>query len=91
MSILQCIRPELRDLKPYAAAEQVDDTIRLNANESPWSASEAPFRRPLNRYPEVRPARLSQTLAEIYGCDTTNLVITRGSSEGIDLLIQTFN
>jgi len=90
LSILQCIRPELRSLRPYQAAEQVDDTIRLNANEAPWSASADNFRRPLNRYPEVRPARLSKMLAEIYGCDTSNLVITRGTSEGIDLLIRVF-
>ena len=90
MSILDCIRPELRSLKPYQAAEQVADTIRLNANEAPWSASDASYRRPLNRYPEVRPARLAQMLATTYGCDTENLVITRGTSEGIDLLIRVF-
>lgn len=90
MSILQCIRPELRNLKPYTAAEQLAETIRLNANEAPWSASTASFRRPLNRYPEVRPARLSLMLAEIYGCDSENIVVTRGTSEGIDLLIRVF-
>ena len=33
MSILETLRPELRSLQPYQAAEQIDDTIRLNAND----------------------------------------------------------
>ncbi len=90
MSILQCIRPELQSLRPYQAAEQVDDTIRLNANEAPWTTAGAAYRRPLNRYPEVRPGRLGEVLAGIYGCAPDNLVITRGTSEGIDLLIRIF-
>jgi len=90
MSILASIRPELQSLQPYRAAEQVDDTIRLNANEAPWSSAGDAFRRPLNRYPEVRPGGLAATLADAYGCAADNLVITRGSSEGIDLLIRIF-
>ena len=90
MSILECIRPELQSLRPYPAAEQVDDTIRLNANEAPWTSNGDGFRRPLNRYPEVRPGKLGQSLAKIYNCAADNLVITRGTSEGIDLLIRIF-
>jgi histidinol-phosphate aminotransferase len=90
MSILECIRPELQSLRPYQAAEQVDDTIRLNANEVPWSTSCENYRRPLNRYPEVRPGPLGEVLADAYGCAPGNLVITRGTSEGIDLLIRIF-
>ena len=90
MSILNCVRPELRTLRPYRAADQVDDTIRLNANEAPWSNADALFRRPLNRYPEVRPEKLRGMLAEFYGCAPENLAVTRGTSEGIDLLIRVF-
>lgn len=90
MSVLTNIRPEIRALSPYSAAEQVDDTIRLNANEAPWSDPESQFRRPLNRYPEVRPAKLRSLLAKFYGCSADNLVVTRGTSEGIDLLIRVF-
>jgi len=57
MSITSLARPEIQALHAYDAAEQVDDTIRLNANESPASSSIGNFRRPLNRYPEVRPVR----------------------------------
>ena len=61
MSIVALARPEIRALQPYEAAEQVDDTIRLNANEAPWSSKADRFRRPLNRYPEIRPAGLRQS------------------------------
>jgi histidinol-phosphate aminotransferase len=90
MSIVELVRPEIRALSPYEAAQQVDDTIRLNANEAPWTSSGDRFRRPLNRYPEIRPAALSASLAAYFGCDVSKLLLTRGSSEAIDLLIRAF-
>lgn len=88
MSLVKLARPEIQALKPYAAAAQVEGSIRLNANEMPWPRSGDNFRRPLNRYPEVRPARLTSALAARYGCAAENLLVTRGTSEGIDLLIR---
>ncbi len=90
MTIAELARPELRALRPYEAAQQVDDTIRLNANEAPWSSSADRFRRPLNRYPEIRPGRLAQALGAYFGCDPERLLVTRGTSEAIDLLIRAF-
>ena len=90
MSIVRLARPEIQALHAYEAAEQVDDTIRLNANESPRRCAIGNFRRPLNRYPEVRPQKLQQTLAERFGCRPDQLLVTRGSSEAIDLVIRTF-
>jgi histidinol-phosphate aminotransferase len=90
MSIANIARPEIRALEPYDAAIQLDDTIRLNANEAPWKSSGDRFRRPLNRYPEIRPAGLRAALAARYECDAANLLVTRGSSEAIDLLIRVF-
>lgn len=90
MSIARLARAEIQALDPYKAAIQVDDTTRLNANEAPWTSSGDRFRRPLNRYPEIRPARLQVALAERYGCAVANLLVTRGSSEAIDLLIRVF-
>jgi histidinol-phosphate aminotransferase len=90
MSIADLARPELRNLKPYEAAAQVEDTIRLNANEAPWTSKSDHFRRPLNRYPEVRPAFLRDALAARYGCHADQLLVTRGTSEAIDLLIRVF-
>ena len=88
MTIASLARPEIRALKPYTAAVQVDDTIRLNANEMPWANNNDRFRRPLNRYPEIRPVALNALLAQHYGCQSQNLIVTRGSSEGIDLLMR---
>jgi histidinol-phosphate aminotransferase len=90
MTIAELARPELRALQPYEAAQQVDNTIRLNANEAPWCSSADHFRRPLNRYPEIRPGRLAQALGEYFTCDPSRLLVTRGTSEAIDLLIRAF-
>ena len=90
MSIADRARPEIRRLKPYQAAIQVDDTIRMNANESPWTSGADTFRRPLNRYPEIRPARLRDALATRFRCRSEQLLVTRGTSEAIDLLIRAF-
>jgi len=90
MSIVALARPAIRALQAYEAAQQVDDTVRLNANESPYVVPAGRFRRPLNRYPEVRPRRLQQLLAERFGCQVGQLLVTRGSSEAIDLLVRVF-
>lgn len=90
MSIIRLARPEIRSLHAYEAAEQVDDTIRLNANESPMVSASNRFRRPLNRYPEVRPEKLRNSLAARFECEPEELLVTRGSSEAIDLLVRTF-
>lgn len=90
MSITNLIRPEIRAMHAYDAAEQVDDTIRLNANESPRRSTIGNYRRSLNRYPEVRPQKLQRTLAKRFGCKVDELLVTRGSSEAIDLVIRTF-
>jgi len=90
MTIAELARPEIRALRPYEAAVQVDDTIRLNANEAPWTSAADRFRRPLNRYPEIRPQRLRAALATHYGCKPEQLLVTRGTSEAIDLLMRAF-
>ncbi|MCK6371143.1 MAG: aminotransferase class I/II-fold pyridoxal phosphate-dependent enzyme, partial [Gammaproteobacteria bacterium] len=43
-----------------------------------------------NWYPEPRPVALQHTLAAHYGVDAEQLLVTRGSSEAIDLLIRGF-
>lgn len=90
MTAADLAREEVRGLRPYAAAVQIDDTVRLNANEAPWNSGAVGFRRPLNRYPEVRPAKLRVALAERFGTRAERLLVTRGSSEAIDLLIRSF-
>jgi len=90
MSIEDIARPEVRDLKAYVAAKQVEGMIRLNANESPESPWAHLDRTPLNRYPLVRPISLQARMAELYGVDPDCVLATRGSTEAIDTLIRTF-
>ncbi len=90
MSIAALARPEILRLKPYQAAAQVERTIRLNANEAPWTSAADTFARPLNRYPEIRPTGLRAALARRFGCTPERLLVTRGSSEAIDLLMRIF-
>lgn len=89
MSIEALVRPEIRNLTPYVAARQESATVRLNANELPWSAG-ADGGAALNRYPAIRPVALQSALARLYGVPAANLLVTRGSSEAIDLLIRAF-
>lgn len=84
-------RPEIRALEPYASARALAGSagILLNANENPWPPA-GDDGLALNRYPDPQPAGLRQRLADLYGTGAENLLITRGSDEGIDLLLRVF-
>ena len=88
-SALQLARPEVRDLQPYVAANYADGLVRLNANETPWPAPGGEQTN-LNRYPPERPEALRARLADYYGVEAPEVLVTRGSSEAIDLLIRSF-
>jgi len=87
---IELARPEIRKLVPYSAAGYGDGMIRLNANETPWSAPGQNANAGLNRYPPEKPAELTDRLTEFYGVEPGELLATRGSSEAIDLLIRGF-
>lgn len=76
-------------LQAYRPAEQVPGSVRLNANEAP-TALESSGGTSLNRYPEVHPVRLQQRMAELFSVPAEQLLVTRGSSEAIDVLVRTF-
>lgn len=84
-TLADIFRPELRSLEPYRAASYEDGLLRLNANEVPWSS---PGAEGLNRYPPVQPEALATQLAEYYGVARERLLVTRGSTEAIELLIR---
>ncbi|HHQ13751.1 MAG TPA: histidinol-phosphate transaminase [Chromatiales bacterium] len=81
-------RPELRELRPYRAASFADGLARLNANETPWRPAGDRSANGLNHYPDVRPLRLTAELAALYGLASERVLVTRGSSEAIDLLVR---
>jgi histidinol-phosphate aminotransferase len=97
MSISALARPEIVAMKPYSSArsEAAANGILLNANESPWPLIDDPLAReeevgPLNRYPEPQHAKLVGLLAALYGLPSDHVLVTRGSDEGIDLLVRVF-
>ena len=89
--ILALARPEIRALKPYASARALASSagILLNANENPWPPT-GDDGLELNRYPDPQPSDLRDELATRYAVNSDEILITRGSDEGIDLLIRTF-
>jgi histidinol-phosphate aminotransferase len=89
-SVLDLARPELRALRPYTPGVYEPGLIRLNANESPWRLPADPTERGLNIYPPPRPTVLRETLAAHYGTAPATVLVTRGSSEAIDVLIRGF-
>jgi len=91
MNPAELARAEIRALKPYASARALADSagILLNANENPWPPP-GDGGLALNRYPDPQPAALRQRLADLYGVSEDQLLITRGSDEGIDLLLRVF-
>jgi histidinol-phosphate aminotransferase len=89
MGIESLARPEIVAMNPYSSArkEAPGRGILLNANESPFSLVRD---RELNRYPDPQPAELVGRLARLYGTSEENVLVTRGSDEGIDLLTRVF-
>ncbi len=88
MDLAQIFRPELLRLTPYSSArrEASYGDIWLNANENPWSPQ--PEQLQLNRYPEPQPPVLVELFSALYEMNPEQLLVTRGSDEGIDLLIR---
>ncbi len=84
------LRPDIRQLRPYRAADYVGGFIRLNANETPWKPPGDDTRDGLNRYPDPRPAELTERLTAFYALQPGQLLVTRGSSEAIDVVVRAF-
>jgi histidinol-phosphate aminotransferase len=89
-TILELARAELRGIRPYVPGAYEPDCIRLNANESPWRTPGDTSERGLNVYPPPRPTVLQAKLAGYYGIERGQILVTRGSSEAIDVLIRGF-
>jgi len=93
MSIEALARPDIVAMRPYSSArtEASGEGILLNANEAPWSLLDgSDWEVRLNRYPEPQPHALVQRLAGLYGVPQEQVLVTRGSDEGIDLLTRVF-
>jgi histidinol-phosphate aminotransferase len=91
MNIQLLARPEILALKPYVSArmQASGEAITLDANECPWTLFGEPGWS-LNRYPDPQPEALLAAMATRYGVPEQQLLVTRGSDEGIDLLLRAF-
>jgi len=88
--VLQLARPEIRTLEPYRHAAWAPAMVRLHANENPWADETDGGVVDLNHYPEPQPRSLVVALSSLYGVAPDQLLIGRGSDEGIDLLVRAF-
>jgi len=94
--VLALVRPEILALTPYRSARQefaatpgaTPPRAWLDANENPVTPHAGAPR--LNRYPEPQPAELVARLVTLYGVTPGRVLVTRGSDEGIDLLLRAF-
>lgn len=84
--LLALARPEIVAMNSYASArsENAMGSIWLDANENPWNSGQ------YNRYPEPQPGSLVTLLSTVYNVDSNQVLVTRGSDEGIDLLLRLF-
>ena len=90
VDIKTIVRPEVLRLRPYVPAKKITNTVRLNANESPFSVTDKAEAMSLNLYPDAVPYRIRSAVANYLGISEENCVVTRGSTEAIDILIRTF-
>lgn len=86
-TITSLARESIQKLIPYRSArvENEQKGIQLDANENPFARADG-----FNRYPCPQPSLLRQMFAEMYGVKPSQLLMTRGSDEGIDLLTRVF-
>jgi histidinol-phosphate aminotransferase len=97
MDITKLIKPNIRTLRAYHA-EGIPCRIRLDANESPYSAisgqlSALSFKnnlQVLNRYPDPQATSLRKLMAKGLKVKPQNILIGNGSDELIYYLITTF-
>jgi histidinol-phosphate aminotransferase len=88
MSVLNLIRAELLTSQAYMPG---DDLLkhRLHANELPWSVLATDI--DLNFYPaKLMQNKLQEQLASRYLVNANQIVLTRGSDDGIDLITRLF-
>jgi histidinol-phosphate aminotransferase len=89
--VLDLVRADLRDYAGYTSArrEAVRGSVWLNANEAPAPSLADPGQA-WHRYPDPQPRALRERLAWLYGVESERVLVTRGSDEGIDLLVRAF-
>lgn len=91
MSISDLAREKVKNLVPYASARRSmsGGSVWLNANENALT-THYELSGEYNRYPECQPAKLVSAYAAYAGVDASEVLVSRGADEGIELLIKSF-
>jgi histidinol-phosphate aminotransferase len=89
-AVLSLARDDIRSLKAYEHAQWRPELERLHANESPWPPLSSNDGLARHHYPEPQPAELVAAMAKYYGVAADQVLVGRGSDEGIDLLTRAF-
>jgi histidinol-phosphate aminotransferase len=89
-AVLSLAREDIRALKAYEHAQWRPELERLHANESPWPPLSSNDGLARHHYPEPQPAELVAAMAKYYGVAADQVLVGRGSDEGIDLLTRAF-
>ncbi|MDK2597420.1 histidinol-phosphate transaminase [Pseudoalteromonas obscura] len=82
----------IASLKAYSSAksEKLTGSTWLNANESPFNKAVELSLDELNRYPKPQPEAVIDAYSNYAQLAPTQVLMTRGADEGIELLMRTF-
>lgn len=82
----------INQLEAYSSAKSLKQTgtLWLNANESPFVKSTELGLDNLNRYPDPQPQLVIDRYSVYAGVCNSQVMMTRGADEGIELLVRTF-
>src|SRR5918997_58547 len=91
------VRPDLDDIVPYGAP-QLEASVRLNTNETPYPPPHAFFEQltkrladlELNRYPDRRAWALRSALGERFNLPPERVWAANGSNEILQQLLQAY-
>lgn len=92
ININQLVRKNVRELTPYQSARRIGGkgNVWLNANEYPTAPHFELTQQTLNRYPEPQPEQVINRYAAYAGVQSSQLIVSRGADEGIELLMRAF-
>ena len=90
MSIVELARPEIRSLHAYDAARTGRRHDSPQRQRVAATLLDRQFPAPAQSLSGSAPAETAAALAQRFGCEPDELLVTRGSSEAIDLVIRTF-
>ncbi|QIQ21957.1 histidinol-phosphate transaminase [Zophobihabitans entericus] len=92
IDINKLVRKNIQSLTPYQSARRLGGKgdIWLNANEYPLAPHFNLQNSNLNRYPEPQPETVINQYASYAGVQPTQVLVSRGADEAIELLMRAF-